>query len=367
MSLRTLKPAQKIALFLTIALVGYLALANLLSGNDQTPEERVAVNSTKDLSKLVQTEQLQAEHHALHIVLNGATEANRMVRLKAQVEGAVTEIRKSEGDILKKGDVILRIDERDRKARVAQAKALLNQRKVEYEAALSLNKKGVYSDVRFAQSKAQYEEAKAFLATAEEDYSNTFVRAPFDGVLEELSVELGDLVGRGFVVQGDDSVATVVDYDPLVAVGQVPQQRRAELQTDKPASIRLFDNDSYESEIRYIGTVTNPDTRTFRVEVEVPNPERKLPVGISAEIRLPAGESAAYKIAPSVMSQDDAGNVGVKIVDENGVVQFHKVTLLEDTPEGFWVGGLPESIRLVTVGQNFVSAGQSLEPQTDTP
>jgi membrane fusion protein, multidrug efflux system len=372
LSFSTLKPAQKTALVITIALLLYLLAANLFFAAPQNNEERVAVDSTKDLSKLVQTEQLQAQRHPLHIVLNGATEANRIVRLKAQVEGAVSEMLKREGETVKEGEVIMRIDLRDRKARVAQAKALLQQRKVEYEAALSLNRKGVYSDVRFAQSQAEYEEAKALLAAAENDYDNTFIRAPFDGVLEEVSAELGDLVGRGFVINGDDSVATVVDYDPLVAVGQVPQQRRSELQTDQPATIRLFGDELHQGRIRYVGTVTNPDTRTFRVEVELPNPDRSLPVGISAEIRLPAGDAMAYKVSPSILSQDDAGNVGLKIVDENNIVRFHKVTLLEDTPDGFWVGGLPENIRLVTLGQNFVSEGQTLDTaqpdaQTDTP
>lgn len=359
---RSLKNSQKAAIAITALLVIYLTATNLFSSsNAQDEEERVAVTSGQNLSERIKIEELSAQLHPLYVVLNGATEANRIVRLKAQVEGAVTHVLKREGESLKAGDVILRIDERDRKARVSQAKALLQQRRVEYEAAVSLNKKGVYSDVRFAQSEAQHEEAKALLANAQEEYENTFIRAPFDGVLEELSAEVGDLVGRGFVINGDDSVATVVDYDPLIAVGQVPQQRRADLKTDQPASVRLFSKQDFAGKIRYVGTVTNADTRTFRVEVEVANPEGKLPIGISAEIRLPAGEAMAYKVAPSVLSQDDAGNVGLKIVDENHVVQFQKVTLLEDSNEGFWVGGLPDRIRLITVGQNFVSAGQNID------
>jgi multidrug efflux system membrane fusion protein len=357
---KKLKTPQKAAIAITVLLVVYLVVANLFGNDEKQAEERIALTSAQDVSSRITIEPRSASLHALHVVLNGATEANRIVRLKAQVEGAVTQVLKREGDPLKKGDVILRIDERDRKARVAQANALMQQRKVEYEAAVNLNEKGVYSDVRFAQSKAQYEEAKAFLSAAQEDYDNTYIRAPFDGVLEELSAEVGDLVGRGFVINGDDSVATVVDYDPLIAVGQVPQQRRIDLQTDSPAMVRLFSDQNIKGKIRYVGTVTNPDTRTFRVEVEVPNADGKLPVGISAEIRLPAGEAMAYNIASSMLSQDDEGKVGVKIVDENNIVHFHAITMLEDSENGFWVGGLPDHIRLITVGQNFASDGQSI-------
>lgn len=367
--MRNLKSSQKAAIGITLALVLYLLVANLFADDSSPDEAQIAATSDKDLSTLVKVEPMEAVLHRSYVTLNGATEANRQVRLKAQVEGQVAEVLKQEGADVKTGDVIMRLDVRDRKAQVAQGKALLEQHRVEYAAAQKLNKEGYYSNVRLAQSKAQYEAAKAQLAAAQEAYDNTFLRAPFDGVLEELSAEVGDLVGRGFVVNGDDSVAMVVEYDPIVIVGQVPQQRRAELVQDLPAAITLFGNQRYEGTIRYVGTVTNPDTRTFRVEVAVPNPEGKIPIGVSAEMRLPAGETMAYDIPPYVLSQDDTGKVGVKIVDDEGIVRFQHVELLGDSENGFWVGGLPERIRLVTVGQNYASPGQSLEvPQaSDEP
>jgi membrane fusion protein, multidrug efflux system len=358
--------SQKTAALIVAGLLVYLVGANIFSSDEAQDEPAVAASSEKDLSQLVKVEAMQAQPHPLHITLNGATEANRQVRLKAQVEGQVQDILKTEGADVKEGDVIMRVDVRDRKAQLAQSEALLEQRRVEYAAAQKLNKEGFYSDVRLAQSKAEFESAKAQLSTAKEAYDSTFIRAPFSGVLEQLSVEVGDLVGRGFASNGDDSVATVVEYDPIVIVGQVPQQRRADIVQDAAATVTLFGNRNYEGRIRYIGTVTNPDTRTFRVEVEVQNADREIPVGVSAEMQLPAGEAMAYDVAPSVLSQDDEGKVGVKTVDDNGTVSFHHVTLLEDSGNGFWIGGLPESIRLVTTGQNFVSAGQRIDGTSPT-
>lgn len=356
-----LKASHKIALVITVVLVVYLLAANLLSGTPAETESTHVGTSEKDVSQLIRIEDMQATMHRKHVTLNGATEANRQVRLRAQVEGQIIEVAKREGASLKKGDLIMRIDERDRKAQVAQSKALLEQRRVEYAAAQQLNEKGHYSDVRLAQSTAEFESAKAQLAATEDAYQNTFIRAPFDGVLEQLNVEVGDLVGRGMVVNGDDSVAMVVEYDPILIIGQVPQQRRAELVQDLPVGITLFGNQQFEGEIRHIGSVTNPDTRTFRVEVAVANPDGVIPIGVSAEMRLPAGEEPAYNIPPSVLSQDDEGQVGVKLVDDEGIVRFHTVTLLEDSNEGFWVSGLPERIRLVTTGQNYVSDGQRVD------
>lgn len=355
-----LKTSHIAAIAIMAALVLYLVAANVFSDKETAEDSPVAASSDKDLSKLVRIEEREAVPHRSHLRLNGATQANRQVRLKAQVEGQVAEIHRKEGAKLRKGDLILRLDERDRKAQVAQSKALLEQRTAEYNAAQKLNKEGFYADVRLAQSKAEFESAKAQLAAAEDAYAKTFIRAPFDGVLEELFVEVGDLTGRGFVMGGDDSAALVVEYDPIVVVGQVPQQRRAELEPSLPAKITLFGNREYEGRIRYIGSVTNADTRTFRVEVEVPNPDGDIPVGVSAGMLLPAGEDAAYNVSPSALSQDDEGKVGIKLVDDEGIVRFHHVTMLEDSREGFWVGGLPERIRFIAVGQNYVSPGQEL-------
>lgn len=355
------KSAEKAAILITLAIVVYLVLANLIMPASKPDDSKIALTSDKPLAALLKTETMQASKRQMHLVLYGSTEANRVVKLKAQTESAVEEVVVREGSAVKAGDVILRLEQRDRAARLAQAKALLEQRRVESEAAQKLFKTGAQSEVRVKQSLAQFEEAKTLLASATVDFNNTRIVAPFSGIVETVSVEVGDLVGRGFVVNGDDSVATIVEHDPLVVTSQVPQQRRNQLQKGAKATVKLIDEATIvEGTIRFIGSVTDPATRSFRVEIEIPNPESKIPVGLSAELRLPTEEADAYLVSPSALSLDDKGNVGVKLLDETNTVRFHIVNLLEDGSDGVWVGGLPASIRLITAGQNYVSDGQKL-------
>src|SRR5699024_4893068 len=104
----------------------------------------------------------------------------------------------------------------------------------------------------------------------------------------------------------------------------------------------------------------DPDTRTFRVEVAIPNPDSSLMAGMTAELRLPLRKVQAHLISPAILVLSDEGPVGVRTVNDQGVVEFHAVDILEQRPEGVWDDGLPDEVRLITVGQEYVQDGQEV-------
>ncbi len=83
---------------------------------------------------------------------------------------------------------------------------------------------------------------------------------------------------------------------------------------------------------------------------------------MTAELRLPAAERPAHRLSPAALTLSDAGAVGVKTVDADGRVRFREVEILADEPQGVWVAGLPETVTLITVGQEFVTEGQRVRP-----
>ncbi len=113
--------------------------------------------------------------------------------------------------------------------------------------------------------------------------------------------------------------------------------------------------------IRYISPVADPSTRTFNVELEVPNPGGDLPAGVTAEMKLPGGRVLAYKVSPALLTLNDEGEIGLKVVDEYDRVEFFAVEMALSEPDGVWVTGLPETAKIITVGQGYVSPGQSVE------
>jgi len=132
------------------------------------------------------------------------------------------------------------------------------------------------------------------------------------------------------------------------------------LKIGNPASATLVTGETVEGKIRFVASRADDTTRTFRVEVELPNADGRLRVGVSADIHIPVKQLMAEKISPGILVLDDNGVVGVRAV-EHGIVRFHPVEIVSDGPDGMWVAGLPDHLAVITVGQSFVTDGERVK------
>lgn len=274
------------------------------------------------------------------------------MEFKVETAGRVIEIGAERGARIEAGELVVRLALDDRDARLGEALALLDQREVEYFAAHALTEKGFRAETQLAEATALLEAARAKLVAIEDDIAKTTVEAPFAGVLEERSVELGSYLEPG------DAIGRLVDLDPLWIVGDVTEREVAGLREGASARARLVTGDEVEGRVVQIATVANPDTRTFEVTLEVANPGLRQRDGLTGEIYLPGVRVRAHLVSRAVLVHDDEGVIGVRAVDENDTVRFYAAEIAGDGPEGVWLAGLPETIRLITVGQDFVKAGQ---------
>ena len=294
------------------------------------------------------------------VSITGRTQASRSVELRAETEGQVAELLVARGDVVAKGAVIARLRLDDRSAKLSEAKAVLKQREIEYEGAQKLHEKGFRSTTEQAGSAARLDAARAVVEQMQIDIARTTFHAPFDGVIREGHIELGDFVRVG------DVAATIVDLDPILAVGSVSERQIGGLRKGGTAQVSLVDGSIHAGTIHFIASVADPQTRTYRVELEIENPEYRIRDGITAEIRFPLGEARAHLVSPSVLTLNDDGVVGVRTVDENDIVRFMPVAILADETQGVWIGGLPDRVRLIVVGQEFVIEGERVTPVTAT-
>ena len=303
---------------------------------------------------LVRVRPSHAEPHAVIDLLRGRTEANRLVEIKSETDGRLAELPVEDGTRVKAGDVIGKLSPGDRPARLAEAKALRAQRKIEFEADQKLSKKGFRAETQLAATQAELEAAEAAVKIAEVELGYTTIRAPFDGVIDSRLVEIGDFIDRG------EAVARLVELDPMVIVTQVNEREIKRLSIGTPGEARLMTGESITGTVRHISAVADEATRTFRVELEVPNPDRSISAGMTAEIPLPLSKVAAHHVSPAVLTLAENGEIGVKTVDAENRVAFHAVNIVDTDNQGIWVTGLPEEISLITVGQEYVSTGEAV-------
>lgn len=316
-------------------------------------EQQTQVTGKTPLAK-VRVSTMQADQMNREITLYGRTEPDRSVTLRAEVQGQVIDIFAQEGQQVSAGQKLLALDANDLQQRLASAMALLQQRKIELEGAKRLGQKGYQSQATLAEAEANIEAAKADVEALELAIDNTLILAPFDGVINERFVEVGDLLRDG------DEIASVVDLNPLVISADVTENHVQQLALGQSAIGRIVSGERLIGKVRYISSVSNKGTNTFNIEVEVDNSERKYVAGMSTELSIPLEQLWAIKITPAVMALDERGNLGVKTI-ENQRVKFTPIDMVKSDSEGVWLAGLGQQADVITLGHGFVRDGDEVE------
>lgn len=320
-------------------------------------EELPAPNETAGFT--VRAARLSARDYVEYVRVRGRTEAFRSVDVRAEQSGRVVATPVLEGARVTAGDVLCEIAVDTRESDLLEAKSRAEQTKVEYDAAQDLKRQGLTSAVSVAQAKAAHDSATAAVARAQLALDNIKVRAPFDGVVESRPTEIGDLLDRGNVC------ATVLDDDPMLVVGLVPEQQIGKLAIDAPVNAELLTGERVAARVTYLSRSADEMSRSYRIEATVEQNEEQILDGITAEMFIAASNTRAHLIPPSALTLDDNGLVGVKILNSNNIVAFNPVTVVGDETSqmdaGVWVTGLPEQVTLVTHGQEIVFPGQRVE------
>lgn len=332
-----------------------------LGGAEESEVESNPAAASNETKNAVRVRTQSAEEVMRTIVVNGKTAPARVVQLAAETDGRIESIGADRGATLDRGKLIVRLDERDRTARLAQAEATVKQREVEYEARERLKSESYVSEAQLQEALALLESARAELTRAQLDLDYMMIRAPFAGALQARMVEIGDFVKRG------DPIATYVDNRTIIVSANLSEFDARYVDVDDIAEARLATGETVRGRIRYVAPVADESTRTFVVELEVDNSVGKLRAGGTAELRIPAEKVFAHRISPSLLTLDDAGNVGVKIINDLGEVEFVVADIALSTNEGVWLAGLPEVATIITVGQGYVTSGSvvSTTPESD--
>lgn len=332
------------------------------------------------------------------VVLRGETEADRQVEVRAETSGLVISDPLRRGTHVTAGQELCRLDVgtsaavlAEAKARlleaearipsaqaaVAEAEARLEEAKINDNAARKLSEGGFASSTRVASTAASVraaeaaiqsatsglestqagiESAQALVAAAEREVERLTMAAPFDGLLESRTAELGSLMQPGSLC------GTVLRLDPIRVVGFVPETDINRVQEGSLAGARLTTGQEVTGQVTFVSRSADPQTRTFRVEVTVPNEDLSIRDGQTAEIVISADGAQAHFLPQSSLTLNDEGTLGVRIVEEGNVVAFKAVDLLRDGTDGIWVGGLAETANVIVVGQEYVIEGVEVAP-----
>lgn len=332
-----------------LAIVALFFTAGTLFNSSAEHTQDEADTQTRGLE--VVTEIIEARPRPAILSLRGRTEAFREVVVRAETGGRVTETPAVEGSAIAEGDLLCRLDIDARGASLAQAEADLRARQLEYDAAAELQARGHRSANQVAATEAARDAAAARLQAARVELANVNVRAPFDGFFDRRNAEIGDFLSPG------NPCGVVVQLDPILLVAEIAERDIASIAPGMTGTALLVTGERIEGTVRFVERRADPATRTFRVELEAPNPDGVLRSGVTAEIRLPLAAEPAHRVPTSVLALNAEGELGVRIIENGNTVRFVPVRLLSDDGEEVWVAGLPERAEVIVLGQDFVADG----------
>jgi multidrug efflux system membrane fusion protein len=293
--------------------------------------------------------------HARAIRISGRTEAEKRALLAIRVMGIIKELPVKQGEHVNRGDLIMRLEAEDKEAAVAMAETLIVQRQAEADAAERLVKGGNAPKLQADQARAALSAAKAQLETAKAELARNEIYAPFNGVIDRVPVE------RGSAIMAGGEVATLINLDPLLVIGEVSERDLQYLKLGSESEIRLVNGETVKGTLRYISRDASANTRTFRIEVAVPNEDKRLPAGMTAEITLRSDPVDAVALPRSVVTLSNDGDLGIRAVGKDSKVVFYPIDLVDDTPQGLVLGGIPADASIIVAGQDLVTEGDEVK------
>ena len=344
---------------LTIIAIWFL-VNNIGKGEAPVGQSQADIQAER-LEKIptVQIRSITAEEHENVLSLYGQTEAAREVMIKAQTAGPIAQTPIAEGRRVNRGALVCRQAVEARQARVDQAKANLRSIENDLRGARVLAEKGFQSETRVMNFEAQRDGALAALKQAEIELGLVNIRAPFAGVWERQTAEVGDYLAPG------QACGLLVELSPLKVKIQLTETQLPLVKPGDMAEIALATGETVQGQVDFIEAKADPATRTFIGEISVGNPEYALKAGVTATVKIKSGKALAQRIPSNILTLDDNGTVGVRYVDRRNIVRFADVNIIDETANAAWVTGLPDQTDIIIEGQDFVAIGMTVDPQAN--
>ncbi len=335
---------------------GYIlpATSNNIDATSQTVEKQAA-EAAKLKPFLVGVREFKAIERSNIFPVRGTTEASRKVEVRARTAGILEHQGFETGDNVKAGELLCRLDSGAREAQMARAKAQLASAQRDYDATAQLAKGNYAAKAKVSSDKARLELAQAELAQIEMDMSWTSIMAPITGVVTDEPAEVGMFLQVGGLC------AKLHVMDPINIEAQLPERLLPNVSEGMKAAAKLITGETVSGTIKSIAMTSDRETRTFKVELEVPNPGVKLREGVTAELYIELPRTSAHKLPASALTLSDDGRLGTRIIVDGNKVKFVALTVLTQEADGAWVAGLPDTAMVIIEGQDFVVDGQTVE------
>ena len=333
------------------------------------------------------------------MILRGQTEAARQVQVRAETTGQVISEPLRRGTSVKKNQILCKLDPGTRQsiladanaklveakarvpenqARLKEAESRVEEAKINFNAAQQLAIDGYATETRvaatlaavrsteagvvsalaeFKATRSRIQSAAAAVAAAEKEIERLVLRAPFGGLLESDTAEIGSLLQSGTIC------ATIIQLNPIKLVGFVAEVDMPRIKIGAIAKAKLLSGHTVYGKVTFLSRSADQLTRTFRVDVESENSDLSISDGQTADIMISAEGKKAHLVPQSALTLNDNGDLGIRLITKQKKALFKEIKILSDSVNGVWLSGLPQRADIIIVGQEYVKDGVMVDPK----
>lgn len=327
-------------------------------------DEAIQALSENENQALVTIHTLQDTLFRHFIEIQGNVSTKQNVIIRPEFQGTLTRVLVKEGDQVRKGQVLARIDDGGLSSQLSQLEVQAQLARTTYERQARLWEQKIGSEIQYLQAKTNYEAAQRAVDQLKSQLAKTSVRAPFSGVIDDVITEQGSVVSLG------QELFRIVNLSDMYVKAEVPERYLSSVVPGKDVAINFpILGETMQSTVRQTGNYINPGNRAFTIEVDVPNDNDRVKPNLTARLRINDYTNPEAILVPqSVISENALGDQYVYVAnlegetDETATAERKIITTGKSQGDFIEViSGLNAGAAIIVEGARTVKDGQKVK------
>ncbi len=339
--------------------------------NSQLSQIDAEISKLDTLKKppLVTAIALKKEIFNHYLEIQGAVETKKNIILYPEYNGVLTRIYVKEGQKVSKGQLLAAIDDGGLSQQLAQIEVQTSLAKTTFERQERLWNQKIGSEIQYLQAKTTYEAQQNAVNQLRAQLAKTTIRAPFSGIVDDVITKQGTVVSAGM-----SEVMRLINLEDMYIEANIPESYLNSISEGKSVMIYFpVLGDTVNAKIRQVGNYINPTNRTFKIEVSIPNKDKRIKPNLTAKLNINDYTNPdAILIPQSVISENAEGEQYVYVTNQTSKpfeALARKVIVETGKTQGDYVEilkGLIDGDTIILEGARSVRDGQTVEIKTET-
>ncbi|WP_417199290.1 efflux RND transporter periplasmic adaptor subunit [Bizionia sp.] len=333
--------------------------------NDQMAllNEKIAKLDTIKKVPLITTFKAKEEVFKHQLEIQGSVTTKDLLIVTPEYNGILTKVYVKEGQQVKKGQILAKIDDGGLSQQLAQLEIQANLAKTTFERQKRLWDQNIGSEIQYLQAKSSSESQAEAVNQLKQQISKTTVTAPFSGTIDDIITEQGSVV-----MAGQSQLMRIVNLDNMYIETDIPESYIGSVTKGKDVTVEFpILGETIETKVRQAGDYINPANRTFKVEVSVPNKDNNIKPNLTARLKINDYTSEKALLIPqSIISENADGEQYIYILsnkNNNGEGDVKRVIIKTGKTQGDVIEvleGIEDGAEIVQEGARSVKDGQTV-------